>query len=305
MTDQGLPTSGARAGIKKRRKVLVTGATGQVGGALVRLLAIEGDLQVIAAARSPEKAAALGVPVVLLDYDREETLAPALEGIDSVFMVTGYTVDMLKQSKSFINAAKRAGVSHIVHLGAPGDDDTKVGHWGWHQFVERYIEWSGIPFTHLRPELYMQNLLSYGGAKSEGAGVIRHYIGDAPVSWVDCDDVAAVAAAALKHPEIHAGKTYHLGYEAKSHAEIAETLSQVIGQKFTAESHSPDEFLEQVLAAGADPAYMRCVHQNWIDYEARAIPGQDAVYDNFFELAGHKPTTWAEFAKTHASAFKY
>ena len=87
----------------------MTGATGQVGGALVRLLAIESDLQVIAAVRSPEKAAALGVPVVLLDYDREETLAPALEDIDSVFMVTGYTVDMLKQSKSFINAAKRAG----------------------------------------------------------------------------------------------------------------------------------------------------------------------------------------------------
>jgi uncharacterized protein YbjT (DUF2867 family) len=288
-----------------KRKILVTGATGQIGGALVRLLAGESDLQVVAAARTPEKAQSLGVPVVLLDYDREETLAPALKGVDSLFMVTGYTVDMLKQSKAIINAAKRAGVKHIVHLGAPGDDDTKVGHWGWHQFVERYIEWSGISFTHLRPEIFMQNLLSYGGAEAEGKGVIRHYIGDARISWVDCDDVAAVAAVALKHPEVHAGKTYHLGYEARSYPEIAGILSQVIGQRFTDEPRPPEEFLDQMLAAGADPAYMRCVYQNWIDYEARAIPGQDAVYDNFFDLTGRKPTTWADFAKRHAAAFTY
>jgi NAD(P)H dehydrogenase (quinone) len=248
-----------------KRNILVTGATGQIGGALVRLLAAESQLRVVAAARNPEKAESLGVPVVMLDYDREETLAPALEGIDSLFMVTGYTVDMLKQSKAIINAAKRAGVKHVVHLGAPGDDDTKVGHWGWHQFVERYIEWLGISFTHLRPEIFMQNLLSYGGAEAEGNGVIRHCIGDARISWVDCNDVAAVAAVALKHPEVHAGKTYHLGYEARSYPEIAAILSQVIGQTFTDEPRPPEEFLDQMLTAGADSAYMRCVYQNWID----------------------------------------
>jgi NAD(P)H dehydrogenase (quinone) len=288
-----------------KRKILVTGATGQTGGAVVRLLAGASDVEVIAAARSPEKAKGLGVPVAMLDYDREPTLAPALKGIDSVFMVTGYTVDMLQQSKAFINAAARAGVKHIVHLCAPGDDDTKVGHWGWHQFVERYIEWSGISFTHLRPEIFMQNLLGYGGAKAEGKSVIRHYIGDARISWVDCNDVAAVAAAALRHPELHAGKTYHLGYEARSYPEVAEILTRVIGQTFTDESRPPEEFLEQMLAAGADPAYMRCVYQNWISYKARAIPGQDAVYDNLFELTGRKPTTWAEFAKAHAAAFRH
>lgn len=287
-----------------KRKILVTGATGQIGGAVVRLLAAESGLQVVGGARNLEKARGLGVPVVMLDYDREETLAPAFEGVDSVFMVTGYTVDMLRQSKAFINAAKRAGVKHIVHLGAPGNDDTQVGHWGWHQFVERYIEWSGIAFTHLRPEIFMQNLLSYGGAEAEGKGVLRHYIGDARISWVDCNDVAAVAAEVLKHPENHAGKTHHLGYEARSYPEIAEILSQVIGQTFTDESRPPEEFLDQMLAAGADPAYMRCVYQNWIDYKARAIPGQDAVYDNFFELTGRNPVTWAEFAKTHAAAFQ-
>jgi len=289
----------------EKRKILVTGATGQVGGAVARLLAAESGLQVIAGARSPEKAKGIGAPVVLLDYDREETLPRALDGVDAAFLVTGYTVDMLKQSKAFLNAAKRAGVKHIVHLGAPGDNDTKIGHWGWHQFVERYIEWSGFSFTHLRPEIFMQNALSYAGSGTGAGGVLKHFIAAARISWVDSEDVAAVAAEALKHPEIHSGKTYHLGYEARTYPEIAEILTKVIGQPFTDESHSPEEFLEQMLAAGGDPAYMRCVYYNWIDYRAGAIPGQDAVYDNFFELTGRKPRSWAEFAKAHAAEFRY
>jgi NAD(P)H dehydrogenase (quinone) len=288
-----------------KRKILVTGATGQVGGELIRLLAHDDSLEVVAAARNPDKANHLGVPVVLFDYERKETFAPALEGVDSLFIVTGYTVDMLKQSYALVNAAKRAGVKYIVHLGAPGDDDTPVAHWAWHQFVERYIERSGFAFTHLRPELFMQNLLGYGGSEAEGDGVIRHYIGDAKVSWVDVKDVAAVAAVALQNPDIHAGKTYHLGYEAMTYPDIAQVLTKVVGQNFSYESRPPQEFLDAMLAAGADVAYMSCVYQNWIDYEARTIPGADAVYDNFFELTGRQPTTWAEFAKENAQAFKY
>jgi NAD(P)H dehydrogenase (quinone) len=111
------------------RKILITGATGKVGAAVIPHLAADTDIEVIAAARSPAKAAHLGVPVVHLDFDQVETLVPALHGIDSVFMLTGYTVDMFRQSKDFINAAKRAGVRRIVHLGACGDDDTDVAHW--------------------------------------------------------------------------------------------------------------------------------------------------------------------------------
>ena len=165
-------------------KILVLGATGQVGQLVLPHLTANPNVEVIAAARNPEKAKSLGVAVVPLDLDKIETIEPALKGIDRAFLATGYTIDMMRQSKDFLNAAKRQGVKHIVHLGACGDNDTRVAHYGWHQFIERYLEWCGFSFTHLRPEIFMQNTLGYGGESFVQKGVIRHYIGKSRWSWV-------------------------------------------------------------------------------------------------------------------------
>src|SRR5580704_4991412 len=110
-----------------KSKILVLGATGQVGQGVIPHLIANRNVEVIAAARSPERAKNLGVPVVYLDLDKPESMAPALEGIDRAFLATGYTIDMMRQSKDFLNIAKKAGVKHIVHLGACGDNDTPRG----------------------------------------------------------------------------------------------------------------------------------------------------------------------------------
>jgi NAD(P)H dehydrogenase (quinone) len=291
--------------MKTKARVLVMGATGQVGGALVSLLAANQGMDVVAAARTPARAKHLGVEVAEFDLDRIETFAPALEGIDRIFMATGYTVDMLRQSKDLVNSAKRAGVQQIVHLGACGDDDTRVAHYGWHQFIERYIEWSGIAFSHLRPEIFMQNLLGYGGESYVQQGVIKHYVGSARLSWVDCHDVAAVAAVCLAHPERHAGKTYRMGYEAKTYYELAEVFSEVLGQPFSYEPQPPSDFLQNVLAAGAEPAYMKCVFDSYTDLTNGKDIGEEATFDNFPELTGRAPRSLADFARTYADRFRY
>ncbi len=288
-----------------KAKVLVMGATGQVGGALIPLLAKDKSIEVIAAARNREKAAKLAVPSVHLDLDDISTFAPALEGIDRIFMATGYTVDMLRQSKDLVNSAQRAGVKQIVHLGACGDDDTRVAHYGWHQFIERYIAGSGMKFTHLRPEIFMQNLLGYGGESYVKHGVISHYVGSARLSWVDCTDVAAVAAACLTAPEKHSGMTYRLGYEAKTYYELAEVFTKVIGQPFMYEPRPPSEFLKNVLAAGAEPAYMKCVYDSYTDLTNGVDIHSDRVFDNFPQIAGRPPLTLADFARRHADRFRY
>jgi NAD(P)H dehydrogenase (quinone) len=291
--------------MSNRARILVMGATGQVGGAVVSELGKDTTVEVVAAARDVSKAGYLGVPVVHLDLDKIETFAPALDGVDRVFMATGYTVDMLRQSKDLVNTAIRAGVNHIVHLGACGDDDTRVAHYGWHQFIERYIEWSSIQFTHLRPEIFMQNLLGYGGESYVKHGVIKHYVGAARLSWVDCEDVAAVAAVCLLDPSTHAGRTYRMGYEAKTYYELAEVFTEALGQPFSYEPQPPADFLRNVLAAGAEPAYMKCVFDSYTDFSEGKDIRADEIFDNFHAITGRQPKTIAQFAVKHAASFQY
>jgi NAD(P)H dehydrogenase (quinone) len=286
-------------------RVLVMGVTGQVGGALINDLKNAPSVDVTAAARNVSKAQTLGVPVVHLDLDDIETFAPALINVDRLFIATGYTVDMLRQSKDLVNHAKRAGVKLIVHLGACGDDDTRVAHYGWHQFIERYIASSGIPFVHLRPEIFMQNLLGYGGERYVNAGVIRHYVGDARLSWVDCEDVAAVAAQCLLDPARHVGNTYRLGYDAKTYDDIAKIMAETLGKSFRYEARPPSEFLSHVLAAGAEPAYMKCVFDSYTDFTNGLGERADEVFDNFPALVGREPRLLQDFIRHHADQFRY
>ncbi|WP_428329797.1 SDR family oxidoreductase [Mucilaginibacter sp.] len=289
-------------------KILITGATGQVGGKTIDFLLSNKDIELVAAVRAPDKAApftAKGIATVLLDFDDESTYLPALKGIDRILIVTGYTVDMLRQSKALLDSAKKAGVKHVVHLGACGRDDTTVAHWAWHQLIERYIEWSGFSYTHLRPETFMQNVLSYGGKKAIENGIIHAYVAGARLSWVDVDDVAQVAALALAHPEIHGGKTYRLGYDAITFDEMAAMMSRIIGKPFRYEPLSPDMFLQSMINAGAEMAYMGCVYDHWKRYAAGTIPGADDTFDNFPEITGRQPVRWPDFIEKHKDEFDY
>jgi uncharacterized protein YbjT (DUF2867 family) len=212
---------------------------------------------------------------------------------------------MMRQSKDFLNAAKRAGLRHVVHLGACGGNDTRIAHYAWHQFIERYVEWCGFSFTHLRPEIFMQNLLGYGGEKYVKEGVIRHYVGKARLSWVDIEDVAAVATASLLNPEKHQGQTYRMGYEALTYDEIAEIFTKAIGQRFSYEARPPEEFYDNVLAAGAEPAYMKCVFNSYSDFTAGRGERVDEIFDNLPAILGRKPKTMADFAQKNVGAFRY
>ena len=291
-----------------RPRILITGATGQVGRKTIEFLLPNKEIEIVAAVRSPAKAApftALGIATVLLDFDDESTHRPALEGIDRLLLVTGYTVDMLRQSKALLDAAHAAGVQHVVHLGACGRDDTTVAHWAWHQLVERYIEWRGFSYTHLRPETFMQNLLRYGGKKAIENGVIQAYVAGARLSWVDVADVAQVAAVALAQPAAHGGQTYRLGYDARTFGELADLMTGIIGQPFRYEPLAPEVFLQAMVDAGAEMAYMGCVYDHWKRYAAGTIPGADDTFDNFPAITGKQPTLWTAFIEKHKAELAY
>ena len=289
--------------------ILILGATGKVGGAAVEQLKDNPDVNVVAATRSSEKAQAFkdrGIDSVVLDLDKPETIAPALENIDRALLLTGYTVDMLRQSKRFLDTAKQQGVKHIVHIGASTAPTNEVAHWGWHQFIEAYIEKLDFSYTHLRPEAFMQNLFSFGWLNKDK---VLNFLGNARWSWIDCYDLAAVVVETLLDPEKYNGQTIPLGYDAKTMNEVAQILTEVIGQPFTTEAHSPKEFLNFALQegeAGIYPnAYMYCVYTQFELNVADAIPEADATFDNFEAIVGRKPNTWKDFAVNYKEQIAY
>jgi uncharacterized protein YbjT (DUF2867 family) len=300
--------------IRDRPVALVIGASGRTGGAVVReLVADPGPdrLVVRAAARRPEALAALdrlGVETASLDLDGIERLPlaahrglrDALTGVDRLFLLTGYSVDMLVQSKAILDAARLAGIQHVVHMGALAADDTTIVHLGWHQLIERYIEAAGFQYTHIKPNVFMQNILAFG---LRPGGLIHQYVGDAVLGWIDTDDVARAAATALRSPDRHRGRAYRLSVEALSVGEVANILCEATGERFRYEARSPDEWLTAALAGGMEPIYARCVHNVFVRTAEGSLPEVADVFDDFEELTGTKPIRWREHAAAHRAEF--
>jgi uncharacterized protein YbjT (DUF2867 family) len=294
--------------------VLVFGATGNIGGAVVRELLPDhqaGRLKLIAAVRRPEAASAFerqGIETRLIDLDRAEMegLAPvvgAMRGVNRVLLLTGYDVKMLAQSKAAIDAAKAVGASHMVHIGANARPDTATVHPGWHQLVEAYIERSGIGFAHLHPSQFMQSLPMLYRMGGGQPGVIENYIADARIGWIDVADIAAVAGAALRDPDAHAGQTYPLATDLASMDEIVAMLSKVTGAPWRYQAREPDVFYEKVTAAGADAVYMGCVRNVFARTRKGALPELCEVYDNVHSLTGREPTSLLTFIERNRDAF--
>lgn len=281
------------------RRILVTAATGTVGGAAIARLASLAEargIEALGAARSEASANKLrdgGFTPVAFDYDRIETLRPALEGVDSVFLITGYTVDMMAHSKRLLDAAKASGVKHIVHLGALAAPDTPHAHFAWHQMIERVIEHMGFSFTHLQPNFFIDTV--WAGFRRRPDRLV-HFIGERRVSWIAAADIAAVAAEALCDPAAHDGRSYRLAVEALSFGQVAAILAEVSGRAVAYMPRPAAELLPILLKQGMDPAYAGSLAAGVAETEAGLMPMADLTTDDVAAILGRKPTGWREHA---------
>lgn len=286
------------------RRILVTGATGTVGGAVMQLLkddARSGDIELVGAARSDASAKKLhddGFTAVHFDFDDPASLGPALEGVDSVFLLTGYSVDMLVHSKRVLDAARARGVRHIVHLGALAADDTPHAHFAWHQLVERAIEGMGFSWTHLHPNFFMDTV--WRGFVSRPDRLV-HFVGDRRVSFVSSQDMAAVAAAALRDPDAHAGKAYPLAVEALTFAELAAILAEVTGRPVEYRPRPASQLLAIMERQGAETTYASGLADGIARIEEGGMPEAGMTFDTVEQVTGRKPVLWRDFAQARLS----
>ncbi|MFJ4038065.1 SDR family oxidoreductase [Microbacterium sp. NPDC090007] len=236
--------------------LLVTAATGHLGRLVVTALLDRGIAasDIVAGVRTPEKAADLaarGVRVVQLDYSRPQTLAPALEGVHRVLLISGTDADRVAGHRDVIAAATAAGVERLVYTSAPRVDEIDYALGADHLATERAIAASGLSATILRNNWYTENYLD-AVARAADTGEIVAAAGDARVASASRRDYAEAAAVALTTDDL-AGRTLEVGGDAAwTYDELAAAASEVLGRPVAYTAVSVEQLTAGLQAAGLD-----------------------------------------------------
>lgn len=279
--------------------ILIIGAGGTVGTALVEELK-GSDQKMRLAFRSKGKAEqAAGYDVVTLDYTQPETLQPAFDGVGTVFLIGTGVVGQAEGEINVVNAAKAAGVKKIVKLSVWGAEAERYALARLHRRVERAIEASGLDWAFLRPNSFMQNFI-LDAASISAEGVFYLPADEAKINHIDVRDIARVAAKVLTTPG-HEGKAYNLsGPKAISYAEAAGILSDVLGKKVSYVA-VPDDVAKSAMISGGVPELFAdyVIELNQFFREGMAEGVSSAVKD----VTGHDPITFKQFARDYMEAF--
>jgi uncharacterized protein YbjT (DUF2867 family) len=273
--------------------ILVTGASGKTGRAVVRALAERGQ-RVRALARREISLPGAEQSVVgnLLD---EKDVRRAMERVRAAYhLCPNVHPDEIVIGEVVISAAKAAGVEHFVYHSVLHPQAEAMPH-HWHKLrVEELLFESGLPFTILQPTAYMQNILA-GWKLIVEEGVLRNpYPVETKLSLVDLEDVAEAAATVLAEPG-HAGATYELvGTPPLTQTEVAETLSEALGRPLRAESKSIEAWEARARNTGLGDYQRETLIKMFRYYERHGLTGNPNVLR---WLLGREPTSLAEFAR--------
>jgi uncharacterized protein YbjT (DUF2867 family) len=211
--------------------ILITGASGTVGKAVLQEVSRK-QSNSRAMFRSKEEAAKAprGCQPVLADFSDKPSLRKGLDGVTAVFLVCAPIPQLVELETNVLDVCKETGVHHIVLNSALGAGDFPKSFPSWHRKVEDKLKSTGISFTILRPNGFLQNIVAYNAPSIRAQGAFYASMSDAKVSYLDVGDIAAVAAKAL-HAGAHASKTYELhGPEAISNQELAKRISRIAGR---------------------------------------------------------------------------
>ena len=278
--------------------ILVTGATGTIGSHVVAELA-RAHVPARALVRATDRGAQLPDGIEPVVGDLESLDATALDGVESVFLMSPTSPDTTRIESAAIDAARRAGVELIVKLGAAGASAQSAARFTrGHGEVIDYLRSSGVPSTVLMPTDYMANVLNQSQAIRE-TGTLYASDADALVASVHPADVGAVAAVALQGG--HEGDDLVLtGPEAASARDVAARLSSVLGREIQLVVLDDDAMLTGMLGAGV-PEW---VAQGLLELYAAYRAGVAAETTGTVEaVLGRAPRSWDDFLRESSGAF--
>ena len=283
--------------------ILVTGATGGLGGRAIDLLVEKSETAIIKAlvrdASGPkaQAIAAKGVELVVGTYDDEDSLTSAFQGVDTLYFVSASDVaKRVPQHKNVIAAAQKAGVKHIVYTSFIRRNETETSPLAMvaeaHLLTEKLLKEGGLTYTILKHNLYMDILPMFIGENVLETGSIYLPAGDGNVGAVLRDEMAEVGVAVLLG-EGHENKVYNItGSEAVSFGEIATMIAEIMGKEITYVSPTLEEFTGALKQAGVPEAMVGMT----AGFAAAIAEGEfDQTGNDFEYILGRKPTSLNTF----------
>jgi uncharacterized protein YbjT (DUF2867 family) len=292
--------------MKNNNNILVTGATGTVSSEVVKQLSVIGGANIKAAVHSTssiDKIKSQGIDTIKIDYNNSETLHEGFKGVDKLFLLTPFQSNMVDLSSTLVKQAKRTGINHIVRLSAIGADaESRFTVGRLHGQVEKLIEESGIPYTFLRPNAYVQNFINFYGPTIENQNAFYLPAGEGKVSFVDVHDVAAVAVKSLMDSDRHTGKEYDItGSQALSYEEAAEILSYERGRRIRYVNISENDYRQGMKDVGMDELSINSTIELFAISRSGYLSKISPVVE---DITGNKPVSFSQFAKDYAYSFK-
>jgi uncharacterized protein YbjT (DUF2867 family) len=286
--------------VQQTGPVLVTGATGTTGRAVLDALIARGaPVRAMVRKEADRSRLPAGIAAVTADFDDAASMAAALQGAGRAYLVTPSSERAETQQRRFADLAVQAGVRHLVVLSQlAADEHSPVRFLRYHAAVEHHVRDLGIAYTFLRPNLFFQGLLAFAGPIS-AQGRFYAPIGDALVSAIDARDIAAVAAAALTESG-HEGATYALtGPASITHTQIAAALTSALGRDITFTDVPPEAFADS-LHGILPPWQVQGLLEDYAHYRrGEAAEISPAVA----EVTGIPPRDVSHFAHDYAPAF--
>lgn len=282
--------------------ILLTGITGKTGSVAARALA--GKVPLRAITRNEARAAeikAMGIEPVIGDANDPAFVAKAAAGASKALLVLNNSAKQATIEKNFIDATKAAGVKHIVKMSSteavPG---TKNSIPAGHVAVEEHLKASGLTWTLIKPNFYMQNLL--GSARTIKAnGTFAMPCGNGTTAMIDARDVGAAVAVVLSGSG-HENQTYELtGPEVLTFTQAADKFSAALGKPVTYVDQPMAEYKAMLGKFLTDQWHLNAVCEL---FQEIAEGGLNRTTDTFRKLTGRPPISLAQFIQEHIAAYK-